>query len=121
MTLEEYLEMTGFSYQQFAKMLGIGINSLYKYRKHNRHPNFDIVMRIVNFTNGKISYAELGWTEKGEKIKGWTKSVVNNNLTTDGMQNNDSLSANSLDSSKEKRELLLQSEGQGKEERHCVG
>lgn len=121
MTLDEYIQRTRMRKGVFSKSIGIAPSVLFRYRKQTLRPSYLHATKIVKFTHGLIAWEDLGWTEEGERIKPWTKKELKNNLNPDGMQNNDPLPADTLDGPEKEGSCILQPEGQGEKERHCVG
>lgn len=121
MELEEYIEKSNMRKGVFAGKLGIPPSVLLRYRKHRLRPSYLHATKIVKMTHGIVAWEDLGWTEDGNKIISWTKKELKNNLNSDGMSHNNTLSPHALDSPEKEGTGLLQSQGQRETEGHCLG
>ena len=59
MTLYQYLSQNQVEKAQFARDLGIAESSLFKYINQEREPKLSIAIKIVELTEGKVTYRGL--------------------------------------------------------------
>lgn len=55
MKLELFLEKSDLSESQFAKMIGVHRNTIYKYTKGERRPEEEIMLLIAQVTGGLVT------------------------------------------------------------------
>jgi len=96
MDLEKYIELTQMKIGDFCEKLGIAQALIFRYRKKTLRPSYHHALRIIDFSNGLVTFADLGWKKNGEKIL-WTKKELRNNFNSDGMPNNDTIPTDTMD------------------------
>lgn len=68
MLLHDFLKERQITDVHFAKIMGISPGTLLNYKKRNFRPSFHIVEKIVRFSKGKVSFADMGFTKDGIKL-----------------------------------------------------
>lgn len=69
MTLYQYLAENQIEKAQFARDLGIAESSLFKYINQEREPRLVIAIKIVEMTEGKVTYRGLLKDEESADLK----------------------------------------------------
>jgi len=73
MHLREYIESRGFTQVEFAKMLGIHVNTLRNYLTRQKRPNINTAIQIERLTKGKVTIDELNDLDDQKKITSESK------------------------------------------------
>ena len=58
MQLWDYLQRHGLTQVEFAKRIGVGKNTVYRYTTGERFPNKRVMRRITDETKGKVTASD---------------------------------------------------------------
>lgn len=59
MNLRDYLASIGMSAEQFAALIGVEVQSVYRYMLGRRFPRPETMDKIERATGGKVTYASM--------------------------------------------------------------
>lgn len=67
MTLEQFITANDLTHEAFGKLVGAPQATINRYVKGKRFPNRDMIVKIHEATEGKVSFAD--WYEPSEMEK----------------------------------------------------